>query len=615
MGAFLGWVYWKYNLETVIVAHYAYDAFLIGWPLLHSGNSYYVASGAVVTGLALVPALVGLVLVRRRGVPDLAALPATAAPEQAPAPVAAPAVNPLEGHWLVQMVRSRPRLWVAAGLAGLVLSLALWPAGPGSLAPEYTVTEAQAEATARQYLQGQGFDLINLRVVRRMVKPGFLSYVSDTAPAAAGDLMREYAAARWEVRFYQPLNPVDYRVEIDIRTGQVVRFSRNLPGDHAGGYLDPAAARHLAETFLQSNALDPAGLFLAVDASSSYAQRMDHHFVWESRDPRLPDARIQREVVVQGARVGSYRAPFVHVPEAWQREEETRMYGFVGLGMLVVLGGLAALVMAIIYLARGLAPFRTAALLALGVSGLMLVSGLGSLGTAAAAYDTTMIWGLHVTMLLIGLVFSPVVAGVGAAALWVVGKVVARFRPPELSWRSAAVGGLAVAALALAVDTLLRLVGAGPTTPSAPHIHSGHLSLLTLASLPAMAAMFEFAGRLWLLSLLLRWTRRPLLAAVIHALLLTLLMAGLENGLEWTEALSLFLGDGLIFSIAYLSGGIRLVVVAGAVQPLVSSGLGLVGAGIPSAAATGSITLALVVLLPLILWFVFRPRPAPPIEA
>ncbi|MGE5674716.1 MAG: CPBP family intramembrane glutamic endopeptidase, partial [Mycobacterium leprae] len=94
MGTFLGWVFWRYDIETTVVAHYTYDALLVGWPLLLSGNTYYVASGALVIGLALLPALSGWVAVRRtRKVEAPAENAALISPSPAPE---APAVNRAE---------------------------------------------------------------------------------------------------------------------------------------------------------------------------------------------------------------------------------------------------------------------------------------------------------------------------------------------------------------------------------------------------------------------------------------------------------------------------------------------------------------------------------------
>lgn len=64
-GIIFGLGFLHLGLLACIVAHFAIDAILIGMPLLTSGNPAYVVSGVIVMGLALIPAVLGL-LGRRR---------------------------------------------------------------------------------------------------------------------------------------------------------------------------------------------------------------------------------------------------------------------------------------------------------------------------------------------------------------------------------------------------------------------------------------------------------------------------------------------------------------------------------------------------------------------
>jgi hypothetical protein len=49
-----------------VIAHFVIDAVIIGMPLLSSGNTTYVISGAIVMGIALLPAVLGLAARARR---------------------------------------------------------------------------------------------------------------------------------------------------------------------------------------------------------------------------------------------------------------------------------------------------------------------------------------------------------------------------------------------------------------------------------------------------------------------------------------------------------------------------------------------------------------------
>jgi hypothetical protein len=55
----------RYDLMTVIIAHYAIDAIFVGIPMLRSGNTYFLVSGVVVMALAALP-LLSLLFLRRK---------------------------------------------------------------------------------------------------------------------------------------------------------------------------------------------------------------------------------------------------------------------------------------------------------------------------------------------------------------------------------------------------------------------------------------------------------------------------------------------------------------------------------------------------------------------
>lgn len=58
-GVLFGLAFVHWGFLTCVVAHYVVDAFLLSAPLLTSGNTTYVISGAIAIGLALVPGLLG----------------------------------------------------------------------------------------------------------------------------------------------------------------------------------------------------------------------------------------------------------------------------------------------------------------------------------------------------------------------------------------------------------------------------------------------------------------------------------------------------------------------------------------------------------------------------
>src|SRR5690606_37144747 len=59
-GLVFGYCFIRYDLWTVLVAHYVIDSFLVGLPLLKSSSSYYQLSGLAVLLLGLLPVLLAV---------------------------------------------------------------------------------------------------------------------------------------------------------------------------------------------------------------------------------------------------------------------------------------------------------------------------------------------------------------------------------------------------------------------------------------------------------------------------------------------------------------------------------------------------------------------------
>jgi hypothetical protein len=60
-GIIAGYFFIRYGLITVIVAHFVYDAIMIGMPLLLSSNLYFFWSGIAVVGVMAIPILLWII--------------------------------------------------------------------------------------------------------------------------------------------------------------------------------------------------------------------------------------------------------------------------------------------------------------------------------------------------------------------------------------------------------------------------------------------------------------------------------------------------------------------------------------------------------------------------
>lgn len=59
-GVIFGLFFIRFGIMTCIVAHYVFNAVMVGLPLLQSGNTYYIISGVIVCLLAAVPIMLGI---------------------------------------------------------------------------------------------------------------------------------------------------------------------------------------------------------------------------------------------------------------------------------------------------------------------------------------------------------------------------------------------------------------------------------------------------------------------------------------------------------------------------------------------------------------------------
>lgn len=66
-GLIFGWVFLKYGLAAIIIAHFVVDSCLGSMPLLKSHNPYFIISGLVVIGLASMPLLIAAIFLKKNG--------------------------------------------------------------------------------------------------------------------------------------------------------------------------------------------------------------------------------------------------------------------------------------------------------------------------------------------------------------------------------------------------------------------------------------------------------------------------------------------------------------------------------------------------------------------
>ena len=431
-GVLMGFLMLRYGVVPLLVWHFTVDALYTALVLLRSGNSYYVISGAVASGILLLPLLVSLVLYARRG----GFLPAAGltngeqgfVPE--PSAVAAPAELVAD-----VLPPSRGVRFGAAGVA-LVLSSSFFVPTPfDSPLVEDASGRAAAEAMARRFLVANGVDPEpwtsvaytgtgfpydeSLRAARPQDASGIPGFSYDAAryviaqggPAAFRKLaQRQLPLAYWVVRFFQPERKEEWKVLIDARRARVVAFVNPVREDApAPPPLSAEDARRRAAEVAGRLGYPAAEYAVLEVGTEARPKRVDTTVVLEAKPSGVGQARPRLTAVFHGPRLSSF-LPSIQVPESFMRQQRKRSSSEVVLtGVRVVAGGALVGLAVVLFLRRVREPeFRWRALARpLLFAGLIGAAGLANTWPALfRQYDTEKPMGLFRLGIGVSLVFG-----------------------------------------------------------------------------------------------------------------------------------------------------------------------------------------------------------------
>lgn len=426
-GVVVSLVMLRWGILATLVWHYTVDALYTAFLLLRSGNTYFVVSGAVTAGIMLVPLGAALFFYfLRGGFEPETGLTNAEAPRAVRLPASEAAAEPQPAVAEATMRVPRRRLLVGAVVAAALLLLYLVPAHDPGETLRVRSTRADALEAARSHLRRMGADPQSFRVAVAMTSRFDASagrYVLERRPAAALDSI--YSAHLrtpvWRVRFYNYEDKEEYVFNLPVDTVllrqepvviaravpaedtvpavpepaiPVWAFEHVLPDSAPGSTLDADSAQALASAFLHRHGVETQSLVLKESSSEKRPARLDHRFEWQVPDPSLGEAGVRYMVLVQGDRIGGLR-PYMHLPESWVREHDSRtaLQQVLRVASLVVVGGIGVtLFLLFLQLVRQRRfPWRAALLwgLAGGVAGVALMA-LRWETDVSMRYETTM---------------------------------------------------------------------------------------------------------------------------------------------------------------------------------------------------------------------------------
>ncbi|MHB1131459.1 MAG: hypothetical protein ACYC4L_03635 [Chloroflexota bacterium] len=438
-------VMWRFGILATIIAHYTYNASVIGGLFLLSPSWYLRISAVVVVLLPLALLLPAVRRVWRRqrlyGHEELA----EAAPALPPLE-STPVVAPSSEDW--RPARARPRELLALGAVALALAL-LWQVPRLGDGLRIAIDGDEVAARSAAVLDELGLGETQWQSVTSLgdwSQGNHTTYLLRRLGTAATNrfLQGEEPGWVWTTRFYRPVEKEELHVRFAF-DGQFHSLQRLLPEDGPGARLPEGEARALAESFARSRGEEAAlSGRLAVAESVARQGRTDHTFEWESEDPRLDEATRRLRVVVQGDQLGEFRS-YLKTPEAFDRFLARRGAGESALDLLrqllssVVYFG--ALVIFTLRFRRGQLDLRFAAAWAGVLAALSLLGELNRLPIFWTGYWTTIDAAGYVVWRLIEIARDLGGQGVWYFVLFAVGESLYRERFPNLAplgtqWRA-----------------------------------------------------------------------------------------------------------------------------------------------------------------------------------
>jgi len=514
---------------------------------------------------------------------------------------------------------SRPDLLLAfLGLVGVVTVVTLYTSAFPLALVELEVTRDEALDRAEAFLTDQGADLTDYRRAARFTgDTEALVFLQKSLPdETAAEWARDQVPVwTWDIRWFQPGETEEWMAYVGV-DGDIVGFRHVIEESAEGADLDEAAARELAEKFLQSRGWEMSGLEAVQASADKKDARTDHLFVWEvagseirtdfhwdseGSEESLGTARVV--VRVLGDEVGSY-GRFLRVPEEFSRgfENVQSKGAFLAVASIVitVMLALAALVIAIMRFRSGDIDWRTAITCGAIVGVMFALYTLTAWPEAQFSYQTQIDWGVFIGMATLGLLLAAVFYVVFVTFPTAAGESLARDLFPRTldgfadavrgrifnrTFAVAAWRGYALAAALLGFFTAFywfarTFMGAWmPAEGPYSQIFNNQLPFLTPLTISLVAAISEETiYRLFGISVFRRWTKSTFLALLIPAAIWAFGHSNYPVFPVYIRGIELTLA-GVLFGLAFLKFGLLACIVAHYVIDAVALGAPLVTSG------------------------------------
>jgi hypothetical protein len=339
-GVVIGVLMVRFGVLPLLAWHFSVDAIYTSLLMLRSGNTYYVASGAVAAGILLLPLAIAAWLYLRRGGFESEAGITNADEGFVAAPLPAP--EPVQ---IVPESRPVARKTLMAALAAAALFSLSWllPVPRAQLGEDAT-GRGRASAIARSFLTANGIDteryhrfdyvgrgwaedddVRNGLPQEDGLMPGFTGAAADYAIRQAGEkgperLIPYLPPAYWVSRFVRDGEKEEWKVFVDAGRGRVAAFLHPVEESAAAaGAPSPDRAKQRAMDAAARMGY-PASEYTVIEvATEDRPKRRDTKVVLEAAPKGLGDLRPRLTAVFHGPRMSAF-FPSVLVPDDFLRE-------------------------------------------------------------------------------------------------------------------------------------------------------------------------------------------------------------------------------------------------------------------------------------------------------
>ncbi|HEX7418996.1 MAG TPA: CPBP family intramembrane glutamic endopeptidase, partial [Thermoanaerobaculia bacterium] len=415
-GVLLGFLLQAFGLLPLLIWHFTVDALYTALMLFRSGNIYYVISTGIASMVFTIPLIASIVLyVRHRGfAPDDDLSNATLTVSPAPERKADQVEAPLPGG-----ITPGRRLLVACAMA-IVMAIILTvrrPQSPDDVI-DFSITEEQAKSIAAAHLRGLQQPLPTKIAVAPV--SGFRSWDAESPREEGGSpggfdetaatymvrhglsvdaltsIMRtEVPTATYTVRFFTPMQKVEYFVEVDPRRSRVTGYHKYADERTPGARLDRDAALAIATRALPVYGSSPSDFVMKDALTFEQPNRRDWLFHFEQRRPLVAEAVRRVSIRVMGSEVTQF-ATTVKVPDAVYREAHQQTFMNIILLIVRLLGAIAALALVvsgfIMATRHGLPHWRRAVSVVLALSIIPIVRVMMTRELHLFSYNTSTSW-------------------------------------------------------------------------------------------------------------------------------------------------------------------------------------------------------------------------------